>query len=258
MIKHLRKLPIKFSWLWLPYLLMLPYVPLTKVVWYIFLILSIHEMAHVLCAFLFKYKIESIIIYPFGLAAQISDIGLGSVYKEVIILAAGPLTHLMIPSMLLDFQHYGFISQPFCAYLCMMNASLLLFNLLPVYPLDGGRILQTFFHCFLPFRKANIATFLCSFLFLFILISMSILNGFSAYIIFVFLSLQIFLAWKQLSFTTLKFYHYRYLHPVNYTLLLHEKRDLYRSRYNVIKVKKGWMKEEQWLHTKFFQNKSRR
>ncbi|MCR0243781.1 hypothetical protein MKC44_20755 [[Clostridium] innocuum] len=47
---HFHKLRIRISLLWLPYLLMLPYLPVARLIGWIFIMLTIHEMAHMLCA----------------------------------------------------------------------------------------------------------------------------------------------------------------------------------------------------------------
>ena len=67
MKKVLRKIPFSISILWLPYLFLLRIVPMQKIVLYIFMMLTIHELAHILIARLFHYPIRKIIIYPFGL-----------------------------------------------------------------------------------------------------------------------------------------------------------------------------------------------
>ena len=126
MKKVLRKIPFSISILWLPYLFLLRIVPMQKIVLYIFMMLTIHELAHILIARLFHYPIRKIIIYPFGLAAQISYIGYGSLIKETLILAAGPFTHMLQPLFPFCinkvFYHWHFIricyrSMPHCLYL---------------------------------------------------------------------------------------------------------------------------------------------
>lgn len=155
MKKVLRKIPFSISILWLPYLFLLRIVPMQKIVLYIFMMLTIHELAHILIARLFHYPIRKIIIYPFGLAAQISYIGYGSLIKETLILAAGPFTHMLQPLLLSFLYQQGVLSLAFYTYLLQINAALLVFNLLPIYPLDGARLLQNFLHCFFPFQTAN-------------------------------------------------------------------------------------------------------
>ena len=117
MKKVLRKIPFSISILWLPYLFLLRIVPMQKIVLYIFMMLTIHELAHILIARLFHYPIRKIIIYPFGLAAQISYIGYGSLIKETLILAAGPFTHMLQPLLLSFLYQQGVLSLAFYTYL---------------------------------------------------------------------------------------------------------------------------------------------
>lgn len=77
---------IHVSWLWIPYLILLPYLGVGKIIGWIFFILSIHEMAHIIYAIMFHYEIERVIIYPFGLSAQIAHMGHGSVFHEIYLL----------------------------------------------------------------------------------------------------------------------------------------------------------------------------
>lgn len=60
-----------------------------------------------------------------------------------------------------------------------------------------------------------------------------------------------YVAWKNLPCDTLRFYHYRLLHPIPYPPLFHEHHDLYRGRYNILKCSRGWLKEEEWLKSYF-------
>ena len=50
---HFHKLRIRISLLWLPYLLMLPYLPVARLIGWIFIMLTIHDIAHMFCDFLF-------------------------------------------------------------------------------------------------------------------------------------------------------------------------------------------------------------
>lgn len=248
---HFPKRILKISWLWLPYLLILPFLPVAKVIGYIFLILSIHEMAHILCAILFHYPIKQVTVYPFGLAATISYIGYGNLIKETIILSAGPLSHVLMPHLFLMFYEANWISAAFLSYLKMINASILIFNLLPIYPLDGGRLLQVFFHSFLRFTPANKATLITSIIVILWVFTLHVLSGFSGFIVLVFLLLQIISSYRKLGIMRQQFYHYRLHHPVQDPLIMNEKSELYRGRYNMIHRKRGWMREEDWLQAHF-------
>ncbi|MFQ7539234.1 MAG: site-2 protease family protein [Clostridium sp.] len=152
---HFRNLHVRISLLWLPYLLLLPYLRVARLIGWIFIMLTLHEMAHIACAILFRYPIERINIYPFGLAATITHIGHGSLVKEILIISAGPLMHVLFPSLFQFCVAKGILSPSFASYLHTINASILLFNLLPIYPLDGGRLMQTFFTAFYAFVQRN-------------------------------------------------------------------------------------------------------
>lgn len=249
---------IRISLLWLPYLLLLPYVPISRLIGWIFIMLTLHEMAHILCAILFHYPIEKISIYPFGLAATISHIGHGSLVKEVMIISAGPLMHVLFPSLFQFCVLKGLLSPSFASYLHTINASILLFNLLPIYPLDGGRLMQTFFHCFLRFRIAECATLMCSLASVAGVVYFHLLQGFSAAVVLFFLILQILLSWRMLPLTQLQFFHYRRLHPAAYDPILNESFDLYRGRRNIIKYGRGWIDEKDWLNQRFSSEKKNR
>lgn len=247
---------IKVSFLWIPYLLLLPFLHIGKVIFYIFLVLSIHEMAHIACATFFHYPIQQVRIYPFGIAAQIGYIGFGNIIQEVCMIASGPLMHMLFPFLFRSLYTMGYISSSFLDYLYMMNASILIFNLLPLYPLDGGRLLQAFFHSFLPFKRAQQATYVISIVCVCWLLYFRVLQGVGGCLVLLLFVFEIGIAWKDIGFQQLQFYYYRYMHKVNYPIIMNQHHDLYRGRYNIMRVNKGWIEEEKWL-AKYFNNKNR-
>lgn len=250
------KTTIKISWLWLPAILVLPYLHMGKLTCFIFFILSIHELSHILVAKFFCLKIEKIIVYPFGLSAYIPQLGYGSVFQEICIISAGPLSQVIFPSVFMLMVKGGMISQSFYEYLLMINANIMIFNLLPIYPLDGGRLLQTFFHCFTRYKTAQRCTCIVSFLILLFVMSVQCMHGYSAILVQLFLAIQLIICYRDIHYDCMKFYHYRYLHSIKYPPILNTKKDLYRARYNLMKSKRGWREEESWLAS-FFQHQKR-
>jgi Zn-dependent protease/Tfp pilus assembly protein PilF len=108
----------------------------------------LHEFGHTLTAQLFKIEVKSIILWPLG---GFSNLGRPpeKPIHNVLICAAGPVVSLMLTLMLgivglaMWFFGFGGIFQSIVISLAFINLTLLFFNLLPIYPLDGGGIFHS-------------------------------------------------------------------------------------------------------------------
>ena len=112
----------------------------------------IHELGHLLIGLVLKMKIEKIEIKPYGLSISFNvspkdvniKINKGNLLalKKIMISLAGPIVSLCIASIYLNVEPY-FLNKEYIVY---SNLLILLFNLLPIYPLDGARILNGILH----------------------------------------------------------------------------------------------------------------
>ena len=105
----------------------------------------IHEMGHLLCGILLGFKPKSLYIMPLGICVEFKV--LTQDYnkkcfnshileiKKIIIALAGPITNFIIIliCMLVKMQSENII---------YANLLIVLFNLIPIYPLDGARVLK--------------------------------------------------------------------------------------------------------------------
>ena len=117
-----------------------------KILTAVFIMMSLHECAHVAAACAVGYRTEGIDVFPFGLCARISAVGHGNVYRELCILVAGPCVHLLYPLFIRLLISADVISKPFADYLIQMNCSMLFFNLLLFLRLDGGLMVYCLLH----------------------------------------------------------------------------------------------------------------
>lgn len=104
-----------------------------------FVILSavtLHELSHILTAKIFKLKVEKMIFTPIGEIAVIKELESLNVLKKLLVVFAGPAINIFI---VLIFYFIG--NEKFNLYK-NINLSIAFFNLLPIYPFDGGRIIQ--------------------------------------------------------------------------------------------------------------------
>lgn len=99
----------------------------------------LHEIAHVAAYRLCGIRMESVTLLPFGLCAVPDDPLRITPGQEILCAAAGPFVNLLTVLILLALPLPA--ESETVRYLLYCNAALCLINLLPVLPLDGGRIL---------------------------------------------------------------------------------------------------------------------
>jgi Zn-dependent protease/predicted transcriptional regulator len=104
-----------------------------------------HELTHSLVAIRQGERVRNITLFIFGGVAQITEEP-DRPAKEFTMAIAGPLSSLLIAVLFgIWWLLFRTISQPLAAlggYLAMINAILAVFNLIPGFPLDGGRVLR--------------------------------------------------------------------------------------------------------------------
>lgn len=114
----------------------------------------LHELGHMLAGILLGFKPNSLEIMPLGLSISFESkvdfynkkIKKASLLtlKKIIIAASGPLTNLLFIFLflILDISPFG-IDRELILY---ANILIAIFNLIPIYPLDGGRIVKGILH----------------------------------------------------------------------------------------------------------------
>ena len=144
----------------------------TKTIFCIFFALFssvlMHELGHALMAKRFSMETKSITLYPFGGIAMIRMNNLTS-KSEILIALAGPLTNLLLSAISIPLI---LLNVPLSIELFSVNVIMCVFNMIPAFPMDGGRVLRGI----LSYRlDRDVATIYCIrlsglFLLLFILI----------------------------------------------------------------------------------------
>jgi stage IV sporulation protein FB len=108
----------------------------------LFGIVLIHELGHVAAAKSFGWRIREVCFLPFGGVAVSEESGTVPAREEIIVALAGPAQHIWMVSMALLLVHLGVWDAEWAHYFIQGNLMIGLFNLIPVPPLDGGRIFQ--------------------------------------------------------------------------------------------------------------------
>ncbi len=103
----------------------------------LFFIVLLHECGHCLAGKYYHCKVRDIVLYPFGGAASMEIPK--KPFQEFVVAIAGPLVNalLVLPLWALSSLH------PILAMISIYNVVLLVFNLIPAFPMDGGRVLRS-------------------------------------------------------------------------------------------------------------------
>jgi len=120
----------------------------------LFAIVLVHELGHVLAAKSYGWRIRSIKLLPFGGVAESEEAGTVPARQEAVVAAAGPLQNVWMAGAAYLLGVYGGWEPEWANYIVQANLMIGLFNLLPILPLDGGKLLQVWLSYVLPYHKA--------------------------------------------------------------------------------------------------------
>jgi Zn-dependent protease len=113
----------------------------------LFAAIILHELAHSLVARHFGIAIHTITLFIFGGVAQLEDEP-RTARSELLVAIAGPAASLALAALAFLGETAAIAAEaPDAAvrvlwYLAFVNTALALFNLIPAFPLDGGRVLR--------------------------------------------------------------------------------------------------------------------
>ena len=145
----------------------------------------IHELGHLLAGVILKFKLEEIKLTPMGVRLQFKienreynkKVKKGNLLniKKAIIAIAGPITNLVILIVLIILKNIGLNFTNTYIYQIIIYSNLLIaiFNMLPIYPMDGGRVINEILKIMVGNKKAYKITYILSKTMLIILTAIS-------------------------------------------------------------------------------------
>jgi Zn-dependent protease len=124
----------------------------------VFTIVFLHEFGHIFEARKYGISCKEVVFSIFGGAAMIQSnpknakeewrVGIAGIRVNMYLIILG-LIALIFAEKLAYFKAMDLIST-----FLIINVALVVFNLLPIYPMDGGRVLKSIFWRFMSLKKA--------------------------------------------------------------------------------------------------------
>jgi stage IV sporulation protein FB len=108
----------------------------------LFILVIVHELGHVAAARGYGWTVREVKLLPFGGVAEVEEASGVRVREEIAVALAGPLQNVWMGLAAWGCGQLGLWEMSWAEYVWKANLMLGLFNMLPIYPLDGGKLLQ--------------------------------------------------------------------------------------------------------------------
>ena len=154
-------------WIWFSYYQIAGFAGAVQGVLFIlalFACVLLHEFGHAFAARGFGIETPDITLLPIGGVARLSRIP-EKPWQELVVAIAGPLVNVVIAAALIFVIHTNatleqleYLESPrieLLAKLASVNVMLVLFNLIPAFPMDGGRVLRALLAMAMPYARAT-------------------------------------------------------------------------------------------------------
>lgn len=192
----------------------------------IFSLVFIHEMGHYAVARLYGWQVEKVVLWVFGGVLITNTNEDKRMLEEFMVTIAGPCQHLFIYFVITAFTKLGWIEGTISELILYYNLLIFVFNLLPIWPLDGGRILFFFLTSIFPFQKAVqmiLLISMCSIILFFLIYTWLYTFALSILLLCLFLFLDNVLEWKR-----------RFIKNIQFLLQLYRRSWKPASTYNLL------------------------
>ena len=151
----------------------------------------------------------------------------------------------------------GIVREYIYSLFLLYHKSMLIFNLLPIYPLDGAKIVNLILSKYFSFNIANYISIVISLItVIFFLYSDIYENNYSIILVIGVLMKNIYKFYKDISYIYNRFILERYLFKFNYKkkVIIKNKDKMYKNRVHIFNVNGKLLNEKEYIST-FFEKK---
>ena len=201
------------------------------------LVIIVHELGHIFAGLMLKWPISNVTIYPFGCMTTFNNKINSSLLEEFLILLYGPLFQILFYRLFPTNCHFFILA----------------FNLLPIYPLDGSKLLLIVLNKFFSFYYSYIIVYIISFITIFFI--MISYFSFINLLIFMYLLFDLYRYIFLLKDIMYMFYYERYKLNYKYkkthNIYGNNKHRMFKEKNNIFIIDKKCYKEKEFLRKMF-------
>lgn len=215
---------------------------------WITLLIFIHELGHIVAGIILKWNIEKVVIMPMGGITIFKEALNRPIIEELIIAVTGPIFQIIFYLMINNYINYPWFRSA--------HYALLLFNLLPIIPLDGSKILHSITDILYSYQVSHKITIMISLILLIIGSTICLyINNLIIYIMFICIAIKVREEYKLSKLRFQKFLLERYLNKYYFNKTKYiQNRDLnkmYRDYNHLFFINNHWESERKILKNYF-------
>ena len=221
-------------------------------------LILVHEIGHYIMAKINNFQVDKIVIYPYGGITKINCMINSDINKELMIAISGIVMQMFFYFFILILYRYNIVREYIYNMYSVYNKNIIIFNILPIIPLDGSKIINLILYKFIPFNLTNKIMVYISFIMIMFLF---IRNYYKInYTMIMTLSIildNIIKYYKNIDYLFNRFLLERYLYNFNYNSYK-EIKDIslmYKNRIHIFHVNNKYIKEKDYIREIF--NKKR-
>lgn len=220
-------------------------------------LIVIHELGHVIASMYFKYKVDKIVIYPYGGLTKFDKKINTNINNDIIVAISGLLFQVVYFLVVLFLYKNNMIREYIYNLFYLYHRSMFIFNILPIIPLDGSKLINLILSKYFNFNVANKLTIIISFMTIIIFMFSGIFDkNYSLIMIIGVLLNNIYKFYSELSYIYNRFLLERYLHNFNYKKykVIDNKDKMYKNKRHYFYINGKIIGEKEYLNS-FFQKK---
>lgn len=217
-------------------------------------IIIIHELGHYLVAKYYHLDVIKITIYPNGGLIKMNNPINTKISIELQVALAGILFQSVYYFLIIFLYQNNIIREYIFNEFTNYNRNIFFFNLLPIHPLDGSKILSLLLFKYLPYKLTLKLNIIISLITISILLIVNYYKfNYTSILIFTVILSNIVKYHREIEYYFNHFLLERYLYNIRYNKnkVISRISNMCKEKYHIIKDNNRYMTENQFLRTKF-------